>query len=383
MSDRPPTTDRGRIRIVGFDDADSGRPGDATSSGDGDESPAATAESPAERTARPTADTQSRTDPTAAASRPSGTALEGSGRSRSAGAWQRFRRNRTAMAGLTIIVVMAVLAVFARPIEVSTAEYTITLQPVSLAPYDPAQPFVGPANAPPSWAHPFGTDWAGRDQFSRVLVGGRYTLTVGLVAVSLALGVGIPLGAIAGYFGGRIDEIIMRLVDVLYAFPFLILAIGTVAILGRGFWKLVVALVVTGWIGYARLLRGEVLSVREREYVTAARALGIPDRTIIRRHVVPNAITPVVVQATLNVGTVVLTAAALGFLGLGLEADTAEWGAMLSRGRDSLLQGHWHVTVFPGIAIFLFVLAINLVGDGVNDALDPHRDASDDRRRMR
>ncbi len=152
------------------------------------------------------------------------------------------------MAGLTIIAVMAVLAVFARPIEVSTAEYTITLQPVSLAPYDPAQPFVGPANAPPSWDHPFGTDWAGRDQFSRVLVGGRYTLTVGLVAVSLALGVGVPLGAIAGYFGGWVDEIIMRLVDVLYAFPFLILAIGTVAILGRGFWKLVVALVVTGWI---------------------------------------------------------------------------------------------------------------------------------------
>ncbi|ELY75183.1 ABC transporter permease [Natrinema pallidum] len=381
MSDRQPTTDRGRIRIVGFDDADSDRPGDATSSDDGDGSLAATAEPPAGRTDRPTADTQSRTGPTAGASR-SGTALEGPG-SRSAGSWQRFRRDRTAMAGLTIIVVMAVLAVFARPIEVSTAEYTMTLQPVSLAPYDPAQPFVGPANAPPSWDHPFGTDWAGRDQFSRVLVGGRYTLTVGLVAVSLALGVGIPLGAIAGYFGGWVDEIIMRLVDVLYAFPFLILAIGTVAILGRGFWKLVVALVVTGWIGYARLLRGEVLSVREREYVTAARALGIPDRTIIRRHVVPNAITPVVVQATLNVGTVVLTAAALGFLGLGLEADTAEWGAMLSRGRDSLLQGHWHVTVFPGIAIFLFVLAINLVGDGVNDALDPHRDASDDRRRMR
>lgn len=287
------------------------------------------------------------------------------------------------MVGLAVIVVLAVLAIFARPIEVSTAEYTITLQPFSVAPYDPSETFVGPANAPPSWTHPFGTDWAGRDLFSRVLVGGRYTLSVGFVAVVLALAVGVPLGAIAGYFGGWTDEIIMRIVDVLYAFPLLVLAIAIVAILGQGFWKLVLALVVTGWTGYARLLRGEILSVREREYVTAARALGTPDRTIIRRHVVPNAIAPVVVQATLNVGTVVLTAAALGFLGLGLEPGSAEWGAMLSRARDSLVQGHWHVTVFPGLAIFVVVLAINLVGDGINDALDPARDVADERRRMR
>ncbi|ELY71021.1 ABC transporter permease [Natrinema versiforme] len=373
MSDRRPTTERGRIRIVGFDDADS-------SQRDSDGSPERTDAGP-----------QSPTGATGAtgAAEPVETELEGTERHRLADAWHRFRRNRAAMVGLAVIVVMAVLAVFARPIEVSTAEYTIAIQPVSLVPHDPHQPAVGPANAPPSLEHPFGTDWAGRDQFARVLVGGRYTLGIGLVAVLLALCVGIPLGAIAGYFGGWVDEVVMRIVDVLYAFPFLVLAIAIVPILepipvlGEGFWTVVVALVVTGWIGYARLLRGEILSVREREYVTAASALGVPDRTIIRRHVVPNAVAPVVVQATLNVGTVVLAAAALGFLGLGLEPGSAEWGAMLSRGRDSLAQGHWHITAFPGLAIFLFVLAINLVGDGINDALDPHRDVSDDRRRMR
>ncbi|SER67564.1 ABC transporter permease [Natrinema salaciae] len=377
MSDRDPSTERGRIRIVGFDEAVSDR--------FGDEAGAANSEA--------TPETVPPTSPEAIAEAESETETTGetvpAGRHRLEDAWRRFRRDRTAMVGLGIIVAMTVLAVFARPIEVSTAEVTIRLQPFSLAPYDPGETFVAPANAPPSWAHPFGTDWAGRDQFSRVLVGGRYTLGIGLVAVVLALGVGVPLGAIAGYFGGWTDEVIMRVVDVLYAFPFLVLAIAIVPILeplpvlGDGFWTVVTALVVTGWLGYARLLRGEVLSVREREYVTAARALGVPDRTIVRRHVVPNAITPVVVQATLNVGTVVLAAAALGFLGLGLEPGSTEWGAMLSQGRSSLVQGHWHVTVFPGLAIFLFVLAINLVGDGVNDALDPHRDAADERRRMR
>lgn len=372
MSDRHSTAERGRIRIVGFDDAVSDRQRRRHESGEEpvDDATATRASDV------PTTETQASVE-----SERSGRRLED--------AWRRFRRNRSATFGVGIIVVMAVLAVFARPIEVSTAEVTISLQPFSLAPYDPSATLVGPQNAPPSPAHPFGTDWAGRDQLSRVLVGGRYTLSIGFIAVVLALGVGVPLGAIAGYFGGWIDETIMRIVDVLYAFPFLVLAIAIVPILeplpilGGGFWTVVLALVVTGWIGYARLLRGEVLSVREREYVTAARGLGVPDRTVIARHVVPNAIAPVVVQATLNVGTVVLTAAALGFLGLGLEPGSAEWGAMLSEGRSSLIRGDWHVTVFPGLAIFLFVLAINLVGDGINDAIDPHRDVTDERRRLR
>lgn len=295
--------------------------------------------------------------------------------------WRAFRANRTAMAGLTILITMTLLALFARPIEFTTTGYTVTLQPFALAPFDPTQTGVGPPNAGPSMAHPFGTDWAGRDQFSRVLVGGRRSLAIGLLAVGLALTVGIPLGAVAGYAGGWVDSLIMRIIDVLYAFPFLVLAIAIVAVLGQGFWNLILALVCTGWISYARLLRGEILSVKQAEYVLAARALGARDRTIIRRHVVPNAIAPVIVQATLGVGTVVLAAAALGFLGLGLEPGSAEWGSMLSRGRTSLLQDQWHITAFPGVAIFLFVMAVNLVGDGINDALDNRQRPS--RRRFR
>ncbi|WP_394338758.1 ABC transporter permease [Haloplanus rubicundus] len=333
---RNPLDGRGRLRVRGFDaDADGGAVDETD-------------------TAAPTPATDRRTR-----------------------AWTRFRRDRAAVAGLVVIAVMALLAVFARPIEVGS----VVVQPFAIAPYDPAASGVAPTYRPPSLAHPFGTDWAGRDVFSRVVYGGRFSLSIGVIAVSLALVVGVPLGAIAGYVGGWVDETIMRLVDVLYAFPFLVLAIALVAVFGQGFWKLVGALVAVGWIGYARLIRGEVLSVVERDYVLAARAVGVRDRRILARHVVPNAVAPVVVQATLNVGTVVLSAAALGFLGLGLQPGTAEWGSMLSAGRDTLVGGEWWVTVFPGLAIFLFVLSINLVGDGVRDALDP--DAGADRYRTR
>ncbi|GAB6860424.1 ABC transporter permease [Haloplanus litoreus] len=335
-----PLDDRGRLRVRGFDaDADADAVG-----------------------TRPTAD---------ASTTPADDRWER--------AWRRFRRDRAAVVGLTVIAVMAVLAVLARPVEVGG----VVVQPVALSPYDPAASGVAEAYLPPSPAHPFGTDWAGRDVFSRVLYGGRYSLSIGAIAVGLALAVGVPLGALAGYVGGWVDETIMRLVDVLYAFPFLVLAIALVAAFGQGFWKLVAALVAVGWISYARLLRGEVLSVAERDYVLAAKALGVRDRRILARHVVPNAVAPVVVQATLNVGTVVLSAAALGFLGLGLPPGTAEWGSMLSAGRDTLVGGEWWVTVFPGLAIFLFVLSINLVGDGVRDALDPDADTGAYRREAR
>ncbi len=334
MSTRELTDERGRIRIIGFDGESAGP--------------------------RETADTWDVADDQPA-----------SGRSRLAFAWCRFKTNRSALLGLALVALLALLAVFARPIEVTRLGYTVTLQPISIVPYGPDELYVGAANEPPSLAHPFGTDWAGRDVFSRVLVGGRLSLSIGVLAVALALGIGVPLGAIAGYVGGWVDELIMRVVDMFYAFPFLVLAIVIVAIVGQGFWTIIFALVVTGWLTYARLLRGEILSVKESEYVAAARALGVPDRRILWKHVVPNAIAPVIVQATLNLGTVVLAAAALGFLGLGLEPGSAEWGSMLSRGRDSVTYGHYHVTVFPGLAIFLFVLAVNLVGDGINDALDP------------
>ncbi|WP_435062351.1 ABC transporter permease [Halobaculum sp. EA56] len=298
-------------------------------------------------------------------------------RSRTARAWRRFKRNRTAILGVFIIAVMAFAAIFARPITVEG----ITVQPFSLAPYDPGASNFNALEQPPSAAHPFGTDWSGKDIFSRVMYGGRFSLSIGFITVSIALLVGVPLGSIAGYYGGWIDEIIMRIVDVLYSFPFLVLAIALIAVLGQGFWKMILALVLVVWIGYARLIRGEILSIKENEYVTAARALGARDRSIIFRHVVPNALAPVIVQATLGIGTIVLSAAALGFLGLGLQPGTAEWGSMLSSGRETLIQGQWWITVFPGLAIFLFVLSINLVGDGVRDALDPQGETETGRQR--
>ena len=285
---------------------------------------------------------------------------------RRAKAWKRFKRNRSALIGLAIIAVMALVAIFARPIEVAG----VTVQPIQLAWQGTGTDLVA-TNQPPSAEHPFGTGNLGRDIFSQVLVGARYSLAIGLIAVGLAVLVGVPMGAIAGYYGGWVDEAIMRLVDILYAFPFLVLAIVIIAILGQGFWNMILALVIVGWIGYARLIRGEILSVKENEYVMAAKALGARDRSVIFRHIVPNAIAPVIVQATLNIGTIVLAAAALGFLGLGLQPGTPEWGTILSNGREAVIRGEWWITVFPGLAIVFFVLAVNLVGDGVRDALDP------------
>jgi peptide/nickel transport system permease protein len=292
-------------------------------------------------------------------------------------AWRRFKRNRTALFGLSVIAIMVFVAVFARPIELAG----VTIQPLSLAPYPPGESNFGALKKPPSVVHPFGTDWAGKDIFSRVMFGGRYSLSIGVVVTAFSIGVGIPLGAIAGYFGGWMDEVIMRVVDIFYAFPALVLAIAIIAVLGQGFWKLILTLILVGWIAYARIIRGEILSVKENEYVTAAKALGARDRTIIFRHIVPNAIAPVIVQGTLAIGTVVLTAAALGFLGLGLEPGSPEWGSMLSRSQSTLVQGQWWITVFPGLSIFLFVLSINLVGDGVRDALDPQGDLESDTER--
>ena len=292
------------------------------------------------------------------------------GTSRRAKAWRRFKRNRSSLIGMAIIAFMLFVAIFARPIEVAVAGQTIPLQPFQLAPHDTGTNLVA-SNTPPSAEHPFGTGQLGRDIMSQVMVGARFSLAIGVIAVGLAVLIGVPMGAIAGYYGGWIDEVIMRFVDILYAFPFLVLAIVIIAILGQGFWNMILALVIVGWIGYARLIRGEILSVKENEYVMAAKALGAKDSSIIFKHIVPNAIAPVIVQATLAVGTIVLAAAALGFLGLGLQPGTPEWGTILSEGRDAVISGRWWVTVFPGLAIVFFVLAINLVGDGVRDAMDP------------
>jgi peptide/nickel transport system permease protein len=302
-------------------------------------------------------------------------------------AWRRFKRNRLALAGAATIGLMTLGAIFAQPIRVPEQVPVLAgqlVQPVALAPADPANQEVLLGHQPPttehlfdwppSTLHLFGTDWAGRDILSRMMYGGRWSLSIGFIAVVVALFIGVPLGAIAGYYGGYVDEVIMRVVDLLYAFPFIVLAIAVIAILGRGYWELVFALIVVGWLAYARILRGEILSVKENEYVTAAKALGATDRSVIVRHILPNAMAPVIVQATLSVGTVVLAAAALGFIGLGLSPASAEWGVMLRVEQDSMARGRWWAGFFPGLAIFVFVLAINLVGDGVRDAFDPQGD---------
>jgi peptide/nickel transport system permease protein len=302
-------------------------------------------------------------------------------------AWRRFKRNRLALAGAAIIAVMVLLAVFARPISLPDSAPVLagqTIQPFSLAPADPAAQDILLGHSPPTLAsftnsEPIGfglmgTDWAGRDILSRVMFGGRWSISIGFIAVAVALGIGVPLGAIAGYYGGYVDSVIMRIVDMLYAFPFIVLAIAVITILGRGYWELVLALVAVGWLSYARIIRGEVLSVKQNDYVTAARALGAKDRSVITRHILPNAMAPVIVQATLSIGTTVLAAAALGFIGLGLSPATAEWGVMLNVEQDSMARGRWWAGVFPGLAIFLFVMAINLVGDGIRDAFDPQGD---------
>lgn len=299
-------------------------------------------------------------------------------------AWQRFRRNRLALFGGALIALMFLVAILARPVQIPAGAPILaeqTVQPFSLAPAAPASQDLGRGHLPPTLeyflAFPpslyglFGTDWAGRDVISRVMYGGRWSLSIGFIAVGVAVLIGVPLGAIAGYYGGWVDELIMRFVDMLYAFPFIVLAIAVIAILGRGYWELVFALVAVGWLAYARIIRGEILSVKENEYVTAAKALGARDRSIIVRHILPNAMAPVIVQATLSVGTVVLAAAALGFIGLGLSPASAEWGVMLRVEQDGIARGRWWAGFFPGLAIFVFVMAINLLGDGVRDAFDP------------
>jgi peptide/nickel transport system permease protein len=237
-------------------------------------------------------------------------------------------------------------------------------------PYDPAAQVLAMRLEGPSAAHWFGLDELGRDIFARVLAGARISLLVGLVVVGVSSTVGIALGSAAGYFGGRVDEAISRVIDVLLAFPGLLLAIALVAVLGPSLTNVVLALSLIGWVGYARLVRGQVLRIRELEFVQAARALGATTPRILLRHVVPSTLPAVTVQATLGMGGAILAEAALSFLGLGVQPPTPSWGTMLNYGRGHLLDAP-HLTVFPGIAIAALVLGFNFLGDGLRDRLDP------------
>ena len=240
----------------------------------------------------------------------------------------------------------------------------------ALSPFDPAAQELALRLAAPSRTHPFGLDELGRDILARVLAGARISFLVGLTVVSVSALVGTLLGAVAGYFGGLLDDLISRVIDTLLAFPGLLLAIALVAVLGPSLANVLFALTIIGWVGYARLVRGQVLRTREFEYVQAARALGAATPRILLRHVIPTAIPAVVVQATLGMAGAIIGEAALSFLGLGVQPPTPSWGTMLNGGRAHLLDAP-HLTIFPGVAIALLVLGFNFVGDGLRDLVDP------------
>ena len=282
----------------------------------------------------------------------------GSGRAR---AWRRFYANRMAVVGLVVVILLCLMAIFANV----------------LAPYDPIEDiFRGQRGGTPSWEHPLGYDHIGRDLLSRVIFGSRIALIVGLVSTAIAVLIGVAVGATAGYFGGWVDELLSLLIDTLMAFPLLALLIVLSALVSQRFpdASLLVTVLVLGttvWARYARVVRAEVMSVRERDYVTAARALGSRDVRIIWRHVVPNVLTSVIVLASLQVGSIIILEAALSFLGLGVRPPTPTWGGTLADGRILLLRAP-HISTFPGLMIVITVLAFNFVGDGLRDALDPH-----------
>ncbi|MCL1994287.1 MAG: ABC transporter permease [Spirochaetes bacterium] len=268
--------------------------------------------------------------------------------------WKRFRKNKAAMSGLIVITILVLSAIFANviaPEGFDEQNLTRTFQP-------------------PSREHLMGTDNLGRDQFSRIIFGTRTSLQVGFVAVSIAMVIGSLIGAIAGFFGGKVDNIIMRFVDILLAIPGILLAIAIASALGTGMTNLMIAVGISAIPSYARIVRSAALSVREQEFIEAARAMGGSDTRIIMRHVLPNCMAPIIVQVTLGLAGAILSAAGLSFIGLGIMPPTPEWGSMLNVGRR-FIRDHWFLTVFPGLAIVTVVLAFNLVGDGLRDALDP------------
>lgn len=271
-------------------------------------------------------------------------------------AFRRLRRNRLAIGGLWVILAL----------------YAVALLAPLLAPHDPiAQPdIVRLAYNPPSAAYPLGTDRFGRDVLSRILYGARISLAVGFIATAISITLGTTIGALAGYFGGRLDAALMRTTDVVLAFPRLILLILIVALFEPSLLVIILVLGLTQWPGTTRIVRAEVLSLREREYVQAAKALGFADRRVILRHVLPNVLAPIIVTATLGIGNTIVLEAGLAFLGLGVQPPTPTWGEMVNAGRDNLV-GAWWVATFPGLTIVLVVLAFNLLGDGLRDALDP------------
>jgi peptide/nickel transport system permease protein len=276
------------------------------------------------------------------------------GRSVQALAWRQLRRKRTALLGMAIVALLVLTAILADVI----------------APYGPTAIFSQEAMSPPSWAHPMGTDLLGRDVLSRVIHGSRVSIYVGVLSLLLAICLGIPLGIVAGFYGGAIDNLIMRIKDIILAFPIFLLAIVIMVILEPSVTNVVIALGIVRIPIYARIVRGSVLSVKELEYIEAAKALAVRDPRLLCRHILPNCMAPIIVTSTLSVGTSIIVEASLSFLGLGTQPPTPSWGWDLKANLMLLEINPW-ITIFPGLAIFFTVLAFNLFGDGLRDALDP------------
>lgn len=270
--------------------------------------------------------------------------------------WRRLRKNKMAMLGLVILVMLALTAIFADVI----ADYDTKVI---------AQDIKNRLHGP-SMEHWCGTDEFGRDIFARLVHGSRVSLVVGLISVSISLLMGGALGAIAGYYGGRVDNVIMRIMDIFLAVPSILLAMTIVAALGTSLINVMLAIGVSGIPGYARIVRASVMSIKDQEFVEASRAIGAKSPTTIFREILPNCLAPIIVQATLSVAGAILSTASLSFIGLGVQPPSPEWGAMLSGGRN-YLRDALHLTLFPGLAIVITILALNLLGDGLRDALDP------------
>jgi len=277
-------------------------------------------------------------------------------RSQSADVWKRLKRSKTAVLGIVLIAMFLSMALFA-PVIADYEGEALKLN-------------VKERLQGPSADHIFGTDEFGRDIFARVVYGTRISLFVGIISVSIALSIGGFLGAIAGYYGGKIDNVIMRLLDVILAVPTILLAITIVASLGASMMNLMIAVGISNIPGFARIVRASVLSVKDQEFIEAAKAIGAKDHIIIMKHVLPNSMAPIIVYATLKVATAIMATASLSFIGLGVQPPTPEWGSMLAGGR-AYIRDQMYIVMYPGLAIVLTVLSLNLIGDGLRDALDP------------
>ncbi len=268
--------------------------------------------------------------------------------------WKRFKKNPLSVAGLAVIFSLASIALLA-PL---------------ISPYEPTKIDVYNVLSPPNAAHPFGTDELGRDLLSRMIWGSRASLKVGFIAVGIAITIGTILGAIAGYYGGKIDTVLMRFVDIMLAFPTFFLILAVIAIVEPSISTIMIIIGLTGWMDVARLVRAEFLTLKERDFIFAARTIGASDFRLIFRHIIPNALSPVFVAATFGIAGAILVESGLSFLGLGVQPPEPSWGNILTSGKDNITVAWW-LSLFPGFAILITVLSYNLVGEGLRDAIDP------------